>query len=189
MPVVTWGQFPRIRAKSAPRPTAPPALPGNDDDNDITMTAAPAATRRTRTPSVAKSRAKSKARSLPPGNDDNDEPVALPIGIQPTRFASPDKPAKSPSSKRQKKDNVPRAPAVPDPATAIVGRGRGRPRKNPVDSTGNKEIKGKNNARTKKIKDKEYIATTAPVMGYYDVTNDARMMKPNKIPANIINAI
>ena len=33
---------------------------------------------------------------------------------------------------------------------------------------------------TKKIKDKEYIATTAPVMGYYDVTNDAHMMKPQK---------
>ena len=85
--------------------------------------------------------------------------------------------------------NAPTVPAVPDPATAIVGRGRGRPRKNPVDSTGNQEIKGKNNARTKKIKDKEYIATTAPVMGYYDVTNDAHMMKPKKIPAHIINAI
>jgi hypothetical protein len=84
---------------------------------------------------------------------------------------------------------VPTVRAVPDPATAIVGRGRGRPRKNPVDSTGNQEIKGKNNARTKKIKDKEYIATTAPVMGYYDVTNDAHMMKPKKIPAHIINAI
>ena len=48
---------------------------------------------------------------------------------------------------------------------------------------------GKNNARTKKINDKEYIATTSPVMGYYDVTNDPRMMKPKKIPANIINAI
>jgi hypothetical protein len=77
------------------------------------------------------------------------------------------------------KAQVPAVPAVPDPATAI-GRGRGRPRKTPVDSTGNKEIKGKNNARTKKIKDKEYIATTAPVMGYYDVTNDAHMMKPKK---------
>ena len=58
-----------------------------------------------------------------------------------------------------------------------------------MDSAGHKEIKGKNNARTKKINDKEYIATTAPVMGYYDVTNDPHMMKPKKIPANIINAI
>ena len=80
-------------------------------------------------------------------------------------------------------------PAVPDPATAIVGRGRGRPRKNAVDSTGNKETEGKNNARSKKIKDKEHIATTAPVMGYYDVNDDPHMMKPKKIPAHIINAI
>ena len=84
---------------------------------------------------------------------------------------------------------MPQVPAVPDQATAVVGRGRGRPRKNPVDSAGHKETKGRNNARTKKIKDKEYIATTAPVMGYYDVTNDAHMMKPKKIPAHIINAI
>ena len=47
-----------------------------------------------------------------------------------------------------------------------------------MDSTGNKEIKDKNNARTKKIKDKEHIATTAPVMGYYDVANDPHKMKP-----------
>ena len=90
---------------------------------------------------------------------------------------------------RPRAKSLPQVQAVPDPATAIVGRGRGRPRKNPVDSTGNKEIKGKNNARTKKIKDKEHIATTAPVMGYYDVTNHAHMMKPKKKPAHIINAI
>ena len=35
----------------------------------------------------------------------------------------------------------------------------------------------------------EYIATTAPVMGYYDVTKNPHMMKPQKSPANIINAI
>ena len=81
---------------------------------------------------------------------------------------------------RPRAKSLPQAPAAPDPATAIVGRGRGRPRKNPVDSTGNKEIKGKNNARAKNIKDREHIATTAPVMGYYNVTNDPRMMKPEK---------
>ena len=58
-----------------------------------------------------------------------------------------------------------------------------------MDSTGHKEIKGRNDARAKKINDKEYIATTAPVMGYYDVTNDPHMMRPEKIPANIMNAI
>ena len=77
------------------------------------------------------------------------------------------------------KAQAPTVPAVPEPTTAI-GRGRGRPRKHPVDSTGNKEIKGKNRARAKKIKDKEYIATTAPALGYYDVTNDPHMMKPKK---------
>ena len=51
-----------------------------------------------------------------------------------------------------------------------------------------KKIKGKNNARTKKIKGEEYIATPAPVMGYYDVANDRHMMKPKSIPAHIINA-
>ena len=70
-----------------------------------------------------------------------------------------------------------------------MGHGRGRPRKPKADATGNPEVKGKNNARTKKIKDKEYIATTAPVLGYYDVKNDPHMMKPKKIAANIINAI
>ena len=107
--------------------------------------------------------------------------------------SSPDKlPAKRQQARAQSRPrakSLPQAPALPDPATAIVGRGRGRPRKDPVDSTGNKEIKVKNNARTKKIKDKEYIATTAPVMGYYDVANDPHMMKPKKKPANIINAI
>ena len=63
---------------------------------------------------------------------------------------------------------------------------RGRTRWTPRAT---RRSRGKNNARTKKIKDKEYIATTAPVMGYYDVTNDAHMMKPKKIPAHIINAI
>ena len=63
---------------------------------------------------------------------------------------------------------------------AILGRGKGRPRKPKTDATGNQEIKGKNNAKTKKIQDKEYIATTAPVLGYYDVKNDPHMMKPKK---------
>ena len=127
--------------------------------------------------------------------------TVLPYGDDPIEL--PDKPgrrgrlleqekrpvAKSKARPKSSGSGLPTVPAVPEPTTAIVGRGRGRPRKNPVDSTGNQEIKGKNNARTKKIKDKEYIATTAPVMGYYDVTNDAHMMKPKKIPAHIINAI
>ena len=132
-------------------------------------------------PSRSQPLRKSKAKQEP------DEPVI-------SRSRSPFKSKKEPKAKARPRhlpdaSTVPTVPAVPEPTTAIVGRGRGRPRKNPVDSTGNQEIKGKNNARTKKIKDKEYIATTAPVMGYYDVTNDAHMMKPKKIPAHIINAI
>ena len=76
--------------------------------------------------------------------------------------------------------NKPQVPAVPNQATAVGGRGRGRPRKNPVDSAGHKETKGRNNARTKTLKGAEYIATTAPVMGYYDVTTDPSMMKQTK---------
>ena len=43
-----------------------------------------------------------------------------------------------------------------------------------------KKKKGKSK---KKIKDKEYIATTAPVMGYYDVSNYPHMMKPKNNPS------
>jgi hypothetical protein len=128
------------------------------------------------------------------------DPVEIPVAVKPARGRSTstkkkDNDAGEPkvTRSRSRQNRVPSVPAVPPGQpllpVAIVGRGRGRPRKPKTDSTGNPEIKGKNNARTKKIKDKEYIATTAPVLGYYDVKNDPRMMKPKKIPANIINAI
>ena len=83
--------------------------------------------------------------------------------------------AKSKAKARAKSSGsgLPVVPAIP----VQTPRPKGRPRKNPVGAAGHKETKGRNNARTKTIKGNEYIATTAPVMGYYDVTNDPHMMK------------
>ena len=113
---------------------------------------------------------------LPYGND----PIELPDkpGRRERLLAQEKRPVAKSKAKARATSSGSGLPTVPAIAPAQTPRPKGRPRKNLIDSTGNKEIKGKDNARTKKIKDKEYIATTAPVMGYYDVTNDPLVMKP-----------